>query len=139
VPFIVLRVRDVANTVEHEMTRRERRLYDAAVASLKAQGCRAGGKRLASSSGDDYPMCQRSLYGDWRLVTVYRQDDSIVIIELARHTKNENPAQALAESFPGLSATGRRRSEQPPCCQDENAAPTLSDELEGRLFELYGI
>lgn len=138
-PFVVLRVATVARAVERELTKRQRRAYDAAVQALRGEGCAAGGKRLASSTGDDYPMCQRSLYGNWRLITVYRQDGSIVIVDLSRHTKDESPIAVLAETFLGLSATGRRRSEQPPCCEDAAAPPALSDELEARLAELYGI
>ncbi len=136
-PYTVLRVADLARAVE-EMSKRERRAYEAAVDGLRGEGCRAAGKRVASITADDYPMCQRSLYAAWRMVTVYRQDQSIVIVAVGRHTEAGSPISALSDSFPGLSATGRRRSEQPPCCEDEAAPPTLSDELEARLAELYG-
>jgi hypothetical protein len=139
VPFTVLRVPAVTRTVEHELTKRERRAYDAAVEALQGEGCRAGGKRLASTAADDYPMCQQSLYGDWRLITVYRQNRSIVIVALRRHAKSKSAATALATSFPGLSVTGRRRSEQPPCCEDPTAPPTLGAELEALLFDLFGL
>ncbi len=134
-PFVVLRVPSVARTVD-QLSRRERRAYDAAVQALKGEGCRAGGKRLAALEDGDYPMCQRSLYGDWRMITVYRQDGTIVIIEVGQHTADGSPVASLAEMFPGLSATGRRRSEQPPCCEDAEAPPALSQELEARLAEL---
>jgi len=138
VPYTVLRVADVAREVGL-MSKRERRAYEGAVDALRGEGCRAGGKRVASVAAGDYPICQRSLYRDWRMLTVYRQDKSIVIVALGRHTETESPGGALAESCPGLSATGRRRSEQPPCCEEEAAPPTLSDELEARLSDLYGI
>ena len=134
-PFVVLRVPSVSRAVE-KLTRRERRAYDAAVQALKGEGCRAGGKRLAAVEDCDYPMCQRSLYGEWRMITVYRQDGTIVVIEVARHTQDSSPVASLAETFPGLSATGRRRSDQPPCCEDAQAPPALSEELEARLAEL---
>jgi hypothetical protein len=54
------------------MSRRERRAYDAAVQALKGEGCRAGGKRLAAIDDGDYPMCQRSLYGAWRMAHDHR-------------------------------------------------------------------
>jgi hypothetical protein len=61
--FTVLRVPEVWRTVENELTKRERRAYDAAVEAVRGEGCRAGGKRLAAEDSGDYPMCQRSLYG----------------------------------------------------------------------------
>jgi len=109
------------------------------VQALKGEGCRAGGKRLAAIDDGDYPMCQCSLYGDWRMTTIYRPppDDGVAIIAVARHTDRENPNAALAEIFPGLSAEGRRRSEQPPCCDDPQTPPALSAELDSILFELF--
>jgi hypothetical protein len=121
------------------MTKREQRAYAAAVSALKGEGCRAGGKRLAATGTADYPMCQRALYAAWRMTTVYRPDGSIVIVSVARHTESENPTAVLAEIFPGLSAAGRRRSEQPPCCEDPTAPPTLSRELDALLFDLFGV
>jgi hypothetical protein len=135
----VLRVPGVARIVEQEMTKRERRAYDAAVEALRGEGCRAGGKRLAAVGDDDSPMCQRSLYADWRMITIYRQDESVVIIAVGRHTNEGSPAEELAETFRDLSASGRRRSDQPPCCEDAAAPPTLSDELEARVFDLFGV
>jgi hypothetical protein len=139
VSFTVLRVREVGRVVEHELTARERRSYEAAVAALRGEGCVAGGKRLAAVDTGDYPMCQRSLYGSWRLVTVYRRDGSIVIVALERHTRRGSVAATLAENFPGLAPTGRRRSEQPPCCDDPTAPPLLSAKLEALMARVFGI
>lgn len=136
--FAVLVAASVRRVVEKDMTKRERRSYDVAVEALKGEGCRAGGKRLLSTGGGDYPLCQRALYGSWRMVTGYRQDGSILIVAVERHAE-EPVAAALADTFPGLSATGRRRSEQPPCCEDAAAPPTLSKELEARLDVVFGL
>jgi hypothetical protein len=84
-------------------------------------------------------MCQRSIYRAWRLTTVYRADGSIVIVSLAKHTENENPNATLAEVFPGLSAAGRRRSDQPPCCDDAQVPPMLSTGLEQLVFDIFGV
>lgn len=138
-PFAVLRVRDVRRTVEHKLTKRERRAYDAAVEALRGEGCRAGGKRLAAADAGEYPMCQRSLYGAWRMITVYRGDRSIVILAVDRHTETESPSATLAKSFPGLAVTGRRRSDQPPCCEGPDAPPVLGPDLEALLSDLFGI
>lgn len=137
-PYTVLRLPSVRRTVAEELTKRERRAYDAAVDALKGEGCRAGGKRLVAVDDADFPMCQRALYGPWRMITVYRQDESILIIAVRRHAE-ENVAAVLADSFPGLSPTGRRRSAQPPCCEDAAVPPTLSDTLEARVIDLYGV
>lgn len=73
------------------------------------------------------------------MTTVYLSapDDSIVIVSVARHTDGESPNATLAAIFPGLSAPGRRRSEQPPCCDDPQTPPTLSAELDSILFDLF--
>jgi hypothetical protein len=120
------------------MTKRERRDYDAAVEGLKGEGCVAGGKRLADTKCGDYAMCQRSLYASW-LTSVYLPDGTVVIISLAEHTESENPSAALAELFPGLSATGRRRSDQPPCCEEPSKPPELPPEVAEVLFALFGV
>ncbi len=138
-PYTVLRVPSVRRTVDTDMNGRERRAYDAAVLALKGEGCRAGGKRLAATHAEGYPMCQRPLYASWRMTTVYRKDETIVIVSVAKHTSGENPNVTLADIFPGLSATGRRRSEQPPCCDDRRKPPTLSPELEPLIFELFDV
>jgi hypothetical protein len=139
VAHTVLRVPSVGRVVAG-MSRRERRAYDAAVQALSGEGCRAGGKRLAAIDAGDYPMCQRPLYAAWRMTTVYRPppDDSIVIVSVGRHTRLENPNATLAEVFPGLSALGRRRSDQPPCCDDPQTPPTLSPEVDAILLDLFG-
>jgi hypothetical protein len=98
---------------------------------------RAGGKRLAASDSGDYPICQRSLYGAWRLLTVYLRDHSILIVAVTQHTETETPSAKLAASFPGLAVTGRRRSDQPSCCEDPEAPPTLTQELEEILFTAF--
>ncbi len=136
--FAVLRVPSVGRAAD-AMTKRERRAYDAAVDGLRGEGCRAGGNRLAAREGGDYPMCQRSLYASWRLTSIYRPDGTVVIISLAKHSESENPSAALAEIFPGLSTTGRRRSDQPPCCEEPTKPPELPPELAEVLFALFGV
>lgn len=73
------------------------------------------------------------------MTTAYWADESIVIVALAKHTEGEEPAATLAEIFPGLSAKGRRRSEQPPCCENPTAPPTMSPELERILFDVFDV
>lgn len=136
--FEVERVKSLRKVVEG-FSRRERRAYDAAVEDLRGRGCRAGGKRLGAVGDGDYPMCERPLYAAWRMFTVYPDASRVVIIELDRHTKESAPVQNLASVFPGLSPTGRRRSDQPPCCEDPADPPEVSDELRGVIDELFGL
>ncbi len=105
-PYTVLRVPSVRRTVETDMNGRERRAYDAAVLALKGEGCGAGGKRLAATHAEDYPMCQRPLYASWRMTTVYRKDETIVIVSVAKHTSGENPNVTLAGIFSGAVGHG---------------------------------
>ena len=63
--------------------------------------------------------------------------DTTVIISLAGHTKRANPHAVLAELFPGLAATGRRRSDKPPCCDDAAMSPRLGEELQASLPQLF--
>lgn len=128
----------VGHVVENEMDNRARAQYEAARDQLRGEGCRAGGKRLLASgdAAGDYALCQRQLYGSWRMTTAY-SDSTVVILHVGRHTDSEDPSADLAAFFPGLSATGRRRSDQPPCCDDPDLPP-MSDEVQRVLFEQFG-
>jgi hypothetical protein len=57
-----------------------------------------------------------------------------VIVAVTQHTEAETPSAKLADSFPGLALTGRRRADQPPCCDDPEAPPTLTQAPEELLF-----
>ena len=133
--YEVFRHPDVKPVVE-SMTKKEEQDYDAAVAGLKGQGCVQGGKRLMATGGGDYYLCQRSLYGDWRMTLAFHSDGRIFIVQVARHTDSHNPNQIISEVFEGLSATGRKRSQQPPCCEDP-ALPPVSPETDAILNDLF--
>ena len=135
--FEVRRVRSVRRVVEKELSKRERQDYDAAVADLKGRGCRAGGHRLADVTGGDYPLCARHLYGEWRMFTAYPDSATVVIVAVDRHTESSNPAGKLSEVFPGLSPTGRRRSDKPPCCDDPSKPPQVSPALREALPNVF--
>lgn len=136
--FQVERVVSAGRTADG-LSRKARRGYDAAVDDLKGRGCAAGGKRLAAVHSGDYPMCERGFYADWRMFTVYPNASTVVIVALDRHTDSSAPADTLASVYPGLSRTGRRRSEQPPCCEDPADPPAISDELREAIGSLFGI
>jgi hypothetical protein len=132
-PFVVERTAQAKAAVDADMTKNDRRAYDAAVRQLKGDGCRAGGYRLRSVDGDDYPLCCKHLRADWRMFTAYLDDDRIVIVAIDRHTPHNNPAATLATVLPGLATVGRRRDDKPPCCDDPADPPEMSDELRALL------
>ncbi|MEO9175986.1 MAG: hypothetical protein ABI317_10795 [Gaiellales bacterium] len=135
-PFVVERTAQAKAAVDDTMTRSERGAYAAAVASVKGEGCRAGGYRLRSVDGDDYPLCCKHLRADWRMFTAYLDDDRIVIVAIDRHTPRNNPAATLATVLPGLATVGRRRDDKPPCCDDLRDPPAMSTELRALLDAL---
>jgi len=137
--YEVLRVPSVGDTVENEMDKKGRKQYEAARDQLRGEGCKAAGKRLlaAGEPRDDYALCQRKLYGAWRMTTAFHAR-TVVIVYVGRHTDAENPNDDLAAIFPHLSASGRRRSDQPACCEDPDFPP-MSSEVQGVLFEAFGL
>jgi hypothetical protein len=136
VQFTVLRVPSVA-AVADSATGPLRKSYETARDELRRDGCRAAGYRLAAAAGGEYPMCCRRLYGAWRMHIVFTAPDTLVIISIAEHTRRANPNAVLAELFPGLSATGRGRSDKPSCCDDPSAPPQLTHDILGDLTDLF--
>lgn len=134
----VLRTRSAGRAVDR-LDRQARRRYDSAVEELRGRGCAAGGYRLLSESGDDYPLCCRYFYGQWRMHLAFPDADTVVIISVAEHTTDGNPHEVLAQVFPRLSATGRRRSAKPPCCDNSGEPPAMSDEARAVLEDVFGL
>lgn len=112
--FEVLRTPQVRRAVEQQMSRAERAGYEAARDELRGRGCLAGGYKLASTDGGDYPLCARHLAYTWSMITAYPDDGRIVIVALDRHTREHNPAASLAEVLGGLAIVGRRCSARSP-------------------------
>lgn len=135
-PFVVERTAQAKAAVDAQMTKRERDAYDAALESLKGEGCRGGGYRLRGAQGDSYPLCCKHLRADWRMFTAYPDDGRIVIVAIDRHTPQNNPAEALSALLPGLASVGRRRDDKPPCCDDPVGPPEMGDELRALLESL---
>ncbi len=106
---------DTVVRVVASLNKVDRRAYDTAISSLKGEGCKAAGYRLAAADRGDFPMCCRHLAGDWRMHTLFAKDRSVIVISLAEHDKGQNPHRVLAEAFPGLSPVGRRKRAKPPC------------------------
>jgi hypothetical protein len=133
--FEVLRTPQVRRAVE-QMRRIERASYEGARDELRGRGCFAGGYKLASTDGGDYPLCARHLAYTWRMITAYLDDGRIVIVAVDRHTLGNNPAASLAEVLPGLAVVGRRRQDKPPCCEKAASPPPMNDELRNMLDTL---
>jgi hypothetical protein len=131
--FEVLRTPQVRDAVQRQMNRTERASYDAGRAGrldrLGGRGCVAGGYKLASTDGGDYPLCARHLANAWRMYTAYPDVARVVIVAVDQHTPESNPAASLAETLPGLATVGRRRQDKPPCCEDPASPPPMNDEL----------
>lgn len=137
-PHTVLRVPSVRKTID-KAPRKLRKSYETVRDELQRDGCSAGGYRLASTTGNDYPMCCRHLYGEWRMHTVFLEDQTIVIVSVDQHTKRNNPNAALAETFSGLATTGRRSENKPPCCDDPAQPPDLDESTREVLADLFGV
>jgi hypothetical protein len=134
----VLRTRSAGRAVER-LDRQARRRYDSAVAELRGRGCAAGGYRLLGASGENYSLCCRYFYGQWRMHLAFPDSETVVIVSVAKHTPQSNPHELLAEIFPGLSTSGRRRSTKPPCCEDSGAPPQMDDETRAILEDVFGL
>jgi hypothetical protein len=134
--FEVLRTPQVRDAVERRMSRTERAGYEAARDELGGRGCVAGGYKLASTDGSDYPLCARHLANAWRMYTSYPDDARIVIVAVDQHTPENNPAASLAKVLPGLATVGRRRQDKPPCCEDAATPPPMNQELRNQLDTL---
>jgi hypothetical protein len=134
--FEVLRTPQVGLAVEQQMNRTERASYDAARDELGGRGCLAGGYKLASADGGDYPLCARHLANAWRMYTAYPDDARVIIVAVDRHLPNHNPAATLAEGLSGVATVGRRRQDKPPCCDDAASPPPMNHELRELLKTL---
>jgi GNAT superfamily N-acetyltransferase len=82
------------------MTRPLRR-YEGRAAALAV-------KRLAAEDSEDYPMCQRSLYGAWRLVTVYLRDGRILIVAVTPAHRGRGAGRQARQELPRIG--GHRAS-----------------------------
>ncbi len=134
----VLRTRSAGRAVER-LDRQARRRYDSAVEELRGRGCAAGGYRLLGEDGESYPLCCRYFYGQWRMHLGFTDAETVVIISVAEHTDESNPHAKLAEAFPGLSKTGRRRADKPPCCEDDGGPPKMGEAARTVLEDVFGL
>ena len=94
-----------------------------AVNRLKHEGCAAGDYRMRASDGSDAHMCGLRFYADWRMHIVFAEHNEIIVAWVGQHTDEENPHVDGAADVPQLADIGRRREDQPPCCDEPDKAP----------------
>ncbi len=85
---------------------------------------------MRAESGVDHRICERRFYRDWRMHLVFGDLDDIVVSWVGQHTEDENVHADGARDIPGLSAIGRARDAQPPCCDDMEEPPADPDLVE---------
>lgn len=129
---------DTVARVAASLNKVDRRAYDAAISSLKGEGCKAAGYRLAATEGGDFPMCCRHLANDWRMHTLFANDHSVIVISLAKHDRSQNPHRVLADVVPGLGPVGRRKRAKPPCCDDPESPPVMPTTLGEQFAGMFG-
>jgi hypothetical protein len=113
---------------EKELKGAARKRYRMFLADLRAQGCRAGGKRLRVEGDEISRFCACGFYGGWRAHLVFEDARSIVVFAIMQPTESLNPKKAIAEVLPEVSTIGVRRSDQPPCCEDFDDPPPPLDQ-----------
>jgi hypothetical protein len=112
-----------------------RKRYEAFLADLSAQGCKAGGTRLRVQGDDVSRYCARGFYARRRAHLVFEDGETIVVFAIMEHTGSSNPKKAIAEVLPEVSEVGVRRSEKPPCCEDFDDSPPPLDQAKVDLIE----
>jgi hypothetical protein len=70
------------------------------------------------------------------MFTAYPDEQRIVIVALDEHDRDHNPAAELAQVLPGLATIGRRRTDKPPCCEQDVKPPEMNEELRDLLAAL---
>ena len=101
-----------------------------AVEDIRRRGCAAAGVRLAGEALSG--VCRLDLYGAWRLLTVFEDQNRCVVLMVAEHTRAANPYRLL------YSALDINEPEEPrtkPSCCDAEGQPPLDLDLVKR-FEL---
>lgn len=98
-----------------------------AVQRLEHEGCKAADYRMRAPDGDDAHICGLRFYGDWRMHLVFGESDDIVVAWVGRHSDQENVHIDGAEDIPQLVHVGRRRADQPPCCDEFDEPPADQD------------
>jgi hypothetical protein len=98
-----------------------------AVGRLEHEGCAAAHYRMRAPEGIDAHICGLRFYADSRMHLVFGEQNEIVVAWVGRHNDDENAHIAGAEDVPQLAQIGRRREDQPPCCDEFDEPPVDQD------------
>jgi hypothetical protein len=101
-----------------------------AVEDIRRRGCAAAGVRLAGEALSG--VCRLDLYGAWRLLTVFEDQNRCVLLMVAEHTRAANPYRLL---YSALDIDEPEEPRTKPSCCDAEGQPPLDLDLVKR-FEL---
>ncbi len=132
--FNVTVARRTAPRVRALRGRAQERFWEA-VQRLEDEGCKAAHYRMRAPDGGDAHICGLRFYADWRMHLVFGDHDDIVVAWVGQHSDEENPHIDGAVDIPELADIGRRRKDQPPCCDEPDKAP-IDQKLVDRINAL---
>jgi hypothetical protein len=99
--------------------------YDRKREELAAHGCKAAGYRLTGPGVGH--ICVVHLVDDYRLVSVFPDKSTVVVVLVARHTDSRSDVYRLLYRLLELDVPKQPRT-KPPCCED-NGDPPVAQEL----------
>jgi hypothetical protein len=126
VTFNVSVARRTAPRVRALRGRAQERFWEA-VRQLEGEGCKAAHYRMRAPDGGDAHICGLRFYADWRMHLVFGENNNIVVAWVGQHSDKENAHIDGAEDIPQLAHIGRRRADQPPCCDEFDEPPADQD------------
>ena len=97
-----------------------------AVEDIRRRGCAAAGVRLAGEALSG--VCRLDLYGAWRLLTVFEDQNLCVLLMVAEHTRAANPYRLLYSAL-DIDEPEEPRT-KPSCCDAEGQPPLDLDVVE---------
>jgi hypothetical protein len=101
-----------------------------AVEDIRRRGCAAAGVRLAGETLSG--VCRLDLYGAWRLLTVFEDQNRCVLLMVAEHTRVANPYHLLYSAL-DIAEPAEPRT-KPSCCDTEGQPPSAPNLV--KRFEL---
>jgi hypothetical protein len=127
--FTVEEVPSVKRVVARlDKTARQR--YEDVKRELERSGCSAAGKRLRGAQSDaSARVCSRAFYRQWRMHTLFGEDDCIYITFVGQHSDDENIHLVAASVLPEIAEIGRRAKDQPKCCDEIDDSLIPDEEL----------
>lgn len=94
------------------------------IGELEDRGCEAAGYRLAGAELGH--VCCRHLYGNDRLLTVWPDDGTAIVILVAPHNSSLSGVYDQLVEALGIEMPADER-EKPPCCDQKGEPPANAD------------